>query len=145
MTTLLTRTTDGLHVDSDVALLEALTSPTLKIAKDSFRPRHAELDPLLFAAAAASGPDVTRNHYAHDFFPGVALPRAEGSWDWTKWDGDRVGAVNHPKKLVYTSRQGPRSLRAPGGKENARIDSDFTRPLGSNSLNLHAGKRVQDL
>jgi GTP cyclohydrolase II len=142
MTTLLTRTADGLHVDSDVALLEALTSPALKISKDSFRRRDAELDPLLIAAAMASGPNVTHNHYAHDLFPAVALPRAEGSWDWSKWDGDRVGAMNRPKKFVYTSRQGPRSLRAPAGKENTRSDSDFMR---SNPTDPHAGKRVHDL
>jgi GTP cyclohydrolase II len=147
MTTLLTRSADGLHVDSDLALLEALTSPTLKISKDSFsfRHRHDELDPLLLAAATTSSPNVTRNHYAHDFLPGVALPKGEGSWDWSKWDGDRVGAVNRPKKLVYTSRQGPRSLRAPGGKENTRFDSDLTQSLGSNYIDLHAGKRVQEL
>jgi GTP cyclohydrolase II len=145
MTTLLTRTADGLHLDSDLALLETLTSPTLKISKDSFRHRHDELDPLLLAAATASSPNVTRNHYAHDFLPGVALPKAEGSWDWSKWDGDRIGAVNRPKKFVYTSRQGPRSLRTPGGKENTRLDSDFTQSLGSNSIDLHAGKRVQEL
>ena len=141
MTSLLTRTTDSLHVDPDVALLDALTSPTLKLTKDTFRRRDAELDPLLLAAAAASGPNVTRNHYAHDFFPGVALPKAEGAWDWSKWDGDRVGAVSQPKKLVYTSRQGPRSSRASEGKENTRFDSDFTRPPASNSTNPTANKR----
>jgi len=54
-------------VDPDAALLEALTSPTLPIKKHSFRRRDAELDPLLLAAAMASGPGVTRNHYTHDF------------------------------------------------------------------------------
>jgi GTP cyclohydrolase II len=117
MTSLLTRTTDGLHVDPDAALLEALTYP----AKDSFRRRHAELDPLLLAAATASSPNVTRNHYAHDFFPGIALPRAEGAWDWSKWEGERAGAVNHAKKFVYTSRQGPRSARAREGKKNEAL------------------------
>ena len=143
MTSLLTRSPDILHVDTDVALLEALTSPTLKITKDSFRRRDAELDPLLLAAAAASDPNVTRNHYAHDFFPGIALPKAEGAWDWSKWDGDRIGAVSQPKKFVYTSRQGPRSSRASGAKENTRFDSDFTRPPGSNSTNPATSKRAQ--
>jgi len=143
MTSLLTRTADSLYVDPDIALLEALTSPTLKITKDSFRRRDAELDPLLLAAAAASGPNVTRNHYTHDFFPGVALPKAEGAWDWSKWDGDRIGAVSQPKKFVYTSRQGPRSSRASGAKENTRFDSDFTRPPGSSSTNPAANKRAQ--
>ena len=144
MTSLLTRSPDPLYVDPDLALLEALTSPALKMSKDSFRRRDAELDPLLLAAATASSPNVTRNHYAHDFFPGIALPRAEGAWDWSKWDGDRVGAMNNAKKFVYASRQGPRSLRAPGGKGNTRFDSDFIRSLVSKPIDLPAAKRVQD-
>ena len=143
MTSLLTRTADGLQLDSDLVLLEALTSPTLPIKKDSFRRRDAELDPLLLAAAAASGPNVTRNHYAHDFFPGVALPKAEGAWDWSQWDGERVGAVNQPMKFVYTSRQGPRTLRTREGKENAGagLDPDFPRPLLSTSTNVPTDRR----
>src|SRR5712691_8032117 len=139
MTSLLTRTADGLHVDPDAALLEALTYPK----KDTFRRRHAELDPLLLAAVTASSPNVTRNHYTHDFFPGIALPKAEGAWDWSKWEGDRIGAVSQPKKFVYTSRQGPRSSRGSGAKENTRFDSDFTRPPGSNSTNPATSKRAQ--
>ncbi|KAI9513251.1 cyclohydrolase [Russula earlei] len=141
MTSLLTRTPDGLLVDPDVALLEALTSPDLPSKKHSFRRRDAELDPLLLAAAVASGPSVTRNHYAHDFFPGVALPRAEGAWDWSQWDGERVGAVNQAKKFVYTSRQGPRTSRARAEKENP--DSDSKRPLASIPVNAPTGKRRQ--
>ncbi|KAI0307028.1 cyclohydrolase [Multifurca ochricompacta] len=141
MTSLLTRTSDGLQLDPDAALLEALTSPTLSLKKDSFRRRDAELDPLLLAAAAASGPNVTRNHYAHDFFPGVGLPKAEGAWDWSKWDGERVGAINQPKKFVYTSKQGPRSLRTREGKENSGFDSDFARSLQSAPVNVPTGKR----
>ncbi|KAH9977634.1 GTP cyclohydrolase II-domain-containing protein [Lactifluus volemus] len=85
--------------------------------KDSFRRRDAELDPLLFAAAVASAPGVTRNHYAHDFSPA----------DWSKRDGERIGAVNQPKKFVYTSRQG--------------FDPDFSRPLLSTSPILLTSKR----
>lgn len=129
MTSLLTRTADGLHLDPDLALLEAITSPSLPLKKDKFRRRDAELDPLLLAAAAASGPNVTRNHYAHDFFPGVGLPKAEGAWDWSKWDGERAGATNQAKKLVYASRQGPRSSRTQVGKENTGLDSEFSRRL----------------
>lgn len=143
MTSLLTRTPDGLHLDPDVALLEALTFPTLPMKKDSFRRRHAELDPLLLAAAVASGPNVTRNHYAHDFLPGVPLPKADGAWDWSKWDGS--GAVNHTKKFVYTSRQAPRSLRAQEGKENEGSDPSLVRPLGSVPVNIPASKRGQTL
>ncbi|KAI0303941.1 GTP cyclohydrolase II-domain-containing protein [Russula brevipes] len=147
MTSLLTRTTDGLHLDPDAALLEVLTSPTLPIKKNNFRRRDAELDPLLLAAAAASGPNVTRNHYAHDFFPGIALPKAEGAWDWSKWDGERIGAMNQAKKFVYTSKQGPRSLRAreTEGKENAGFHSDLARPLGPLPINVPTGKQGQSV
>ena len=137
MTSLFSRTADGLHVDPDAALLEALTFSPLPMKRDSFQRRHAELDSILLAAAAASGPNVTRNHYAHDFLPGTALPKAEGARDWSKRDG----AVNHAKKFVYTSRQAPRSLRSPQGKENETFDSDSTRPLGSVLVNIPAGKR----
>ena len=144
MTSLLTRTADGLQLDPNLAFLEALTSPTLPFKKkDSFRRRDAELDPLLFAAAVASAPGVTRNHYAHDFSPGVKLPKAEGSRDWSKWDGERIGAANQPKKFVYTSRQGPRSSRILEGKENVGtgFDPDFSRPLLSTSPILPTSKR----
>ena len=140
MTSLLSRT-DSLHHDPDAALLEALTFSSLPMQKDSFRRRHAELDTILLAAAAASGPNVTRNHYAHDFLPGTTLPKAEGAWDRSKWDG----AVNHAKKFVYTSRQAPRSLRTPQGEEKDRFDSDSTRPLGSVHVNIPAGKRGRAL
>ncbi|KAI0268112.1 GTP cyclohydrolase II-domain-containing protein [Gloeopeniophorella convolvens] len=134
MPSLLTRTADGLQLDPDAALLEALTAPTLTLKKDSFRRRDAELDPLLLAAAAASGPHATRNHYTHDFFPGVALPRAEGAWDWSKWDGEHLGTVQNGKRLVYASRQGPRSLRTQEGKENATVDTELVRPLSSTNI-----------
>ncbi|KAF8272137.1 GTP cyclohydrolase II-domain-containing protein [Lactarius quietus] len=137
MTSLLTRTADGLHLDPDLALLETLTSPSLPLKKDNFRRRDAELDPLLLAAATVSGPNVTRNHYAHDFFPGVGLPKAEGAWDWSKWDGERAGATNQAKKLVYISRQGPRSSHTQVEKENAGLDSEFSR----HRSNLSTSKR----
>ncbi|KAI0321943.1 GTP cyclohydrolase II-domain-containing protein [Amylostereum chailletii] len=98
---------------SDLALLDALTAPTPPI-KTNFRRRDEELDPLLLAAAATSGPNATRNHYQHDFFPGVSLPIAEGAWDWSKWDGDQ----KQGKRLVYASRQAPRSQRLRDNKEN---------------------------
>ncbi|KAF8897841.1 cyclohydrolase [Infundibulicybe gibba] len=85
--------------DSDAALLDILTAPTLPTAK-AFVRRDSALDPLLIAAAAASGPHVTRNHYHHDFFPGVMLPKSEGSWDWTKWSGDDAGKPER-KRYAY--------------------------------------------
>ncbi|KAL6305811.1 GTP cyclohydrolase II-domain-containing protein [Sparassis latifolia] len=97
---------------SDEALLDLLTAPTFPVAKHGTKRRDSELDPLLLAAAAASGPHVTRNHYAHDFFPAVGDPRAEGAWDWTKWRGDDALSRQERKpRLKYVSRQKPRRQR----------------------------------
>ncbi|KAG6910942.1 hypothetical protein DXG01_005996 [Tephrocybe rancida] len=105
---------------SDAALLDMLTAPTKPTPKTVFARRDAALDPLLIAAAAASGPNVTRNHYHHDFFPGVMLPQHEGSWDWTKFTG---GEKSERRRLAYVSRQAPRRQRVrepplEQGKEN---------------------------
>jgi GTP cyclohydrolase II len=95
--------------DDDSALLDILTGPNPASLKAVVLPRRdAALDPLLLAAAAASGPHVTRNHYAHDFFPGVMLPREEGSWDWANWKGRDATST---QRLTYVSRQGPRRAR----------------------------------
>jgi GTP cyclohydrolase II len=116
-------------VDADAALLDILTGPTLPTAK-SFARRDAALDPLLIAAAAASGPNVTRNHYHHDFFPGVMLPQGEGSWDWTKWSGEDASTKSERKRLTYVSRQAPRTQRlhdlAPeASKENDPLEREM--------------------
>ncbi|KAF9478178.1 hypothetical protein BDN70DRAFT_880350 [Pholiota conissans] len=105
----------------DAALLETLIGPDPQAAKSTFARRDAALDPLLIAAAAASGPHVTRNHYHHDFFPGVMLPQAEGAWDWTKFTGEDAAAKASRKRLTYVSRQAPRRQRlsiTEEGKEN---------------------------
>ena len=99
------------HSQADAALLDMLTGPTPPTAKTAFARRDAALDPLLIAAAAASGPHVTRNHYHHDFFPGVMLPQSEGSWDWTKWTGEDPSAKLERKRYTYVSRQAPRRVR----------------------------------
>lgn len=109
---------------SDAALLEMLTAPTPPNLKPSFARRDAALDPLLLAAAAASGPNVTRNHYHHDFFPGVMVPQAEGAWDWTRWKGEEAG-MRQKKRLTYVSRQAPRSTKYPNQeKENDKLQVD---------------------
>ncbi|KAF9076984.1 GTP cyclohydrolase II-domain-containing protein [Rhodocollybia butyracea] len=101
-----------------------LTGPDRPTHKTLLPRRDAALDPLLIAAACASGPHVTRNHYQHDFFPGVMLPQDEGSWDWTKFTGEDVSTKTERKRLAYVSRQGPRRQRLgldddiQGGKEN---------------------------
>ncbi|EPS95983.1 hypothetical protein FOMPIDRAFT_1025557 [Fomitopsis schrenkii] len=94
---------------SDLELLDLLTAPDLRPAKHGIRRRDSDLDPLLLAAAAAYGPHVTRNHYAHDFFPAVGDPRSEGAYDWTRFQGETVQA--RKPRLKYVSRQAPRSQR----------------------------------
>lgn len=100
---------------ADLAILDLLTAPTLPSAKHSkhgLQRRDSDLDPLLLAAAASCGPHVTRNHYAHDFFPAVIDPRAEGAWDWTNWKPDDAQSKAERKpRLKYVSRQAPRRQR----------------------------------
>ncbi|KAJ8488237.1 hypothetical protein ONZ45_g14039 [Pleurotus djamor] len=89
--------------------------------KSVLQRRDAELDPLLIAAAFASGPHVTRNHYHHDFFPGVMLPQDEGGIDWSKFaPEDATEREERRRRMVYVSRQAPRSkrLQLGDGKEN---------------------------
>ncbi|KAG6880165.1 hypothetical protein C0992_004617 [Termitomyces sp. T32_za158] len=114
------------YEQSDAALLDVLTASAKPTPKAVFVRRDAALDPLLIAAAAASGPQVTRNHYHHDFFPGVMMPKHEGSYDWTKFTGDEK---SQRKRLTYVSRQAPRRQRlrdlAPDhGKENNPYDGE---------------------
>ena len=97
---------------SDLALLDFLTSPDLPVAKHGLKRRDADLDPLMLAAVYSSGPQVTRNHYAHDFFPAVGDPRAEGAYDWTKWQAETPKSLGQRRpRLKYVSRQEPRSQR----------------------------------
>ncbi|EMD40945.1 hypothetical protein CERSUDRAFT_111520 [Gelatoporia subvermispora B] len=98
-------------LSADLALLDMLTAPTFTPAKPAFKRRDADLDPLLLAAAAAYGPHVTRNHYAHDFFPAVSDPRAEGAYDWTQWQPGVSPPQQRRPRLKYVSRQAPRSQR----------------------------------
>ncbi|KAI0677350.1 GTP cyclohydrolase II-domain-containing protein [Trametes maxima] len=113
---------------ADLALLDMLTAPAPPSAADlagkagkkkhAYKRRDADLDPLLLAAAASYG-QVTRNHYAHDFYPAVGDPRAEGAYDWTKWQPEDPAARQERRpRLKYVSRQAPRSQKAKDGKEN---------------------------
>ena len=136
-----TTTTSLSH--SDAALLDILTGPSIPNPK-SFARRDAALDPLLIAAAAASGPNVTRNHYHHDFFPGVMLPQHEGSWDWTKWTGDDSSTKPERRRFAYVSRQAPRRQHlqsSEGGKENDPIIHHETEPLKSTDNLPHPTKK----
>ncbi|OSX59443.1 hypothetical protein POSPLADRAFT_1048762 [Postia placenta MAD-698-R-SB12] len=113
---------------SDLALLDMLTAPDLPTPKRAMRRRDSDLDPLLLAAAAAYGPHVTRNHYAHDFFPALSDPRSEGAYDWTRWRGETK--QERKPRLKYVSRQAPRSqkLKEEREKENGQTkDADVLR------------------
>ncbi|KAJ6539642.1 GTP cyclohydrolase II-domain-containing protein [Mycena capillaripes] len=117
---------------ADAALLEMLTAPVPPSPKTKFSRRDAALDPLMIAAAAASGPHVTRNHYHHDFFPGVMLPQHEGSWDWSKWT---PGDSKPRRHLAYVSKQAPRRQKIQDGliPEDAK-ENDSTRDQTGTSL-----------
>ncbi|KAJ7498640.1 GTP cyclohydrolase II-domain-containing protein [Mycena latifolia] len=123
------------HTDdiADAALLEMLTAPAPTSPKAKFSRRDAALDPLMIAAAAASGPHITRNHYHHDFFPGVMLPQHEGSWDWTKWTPD--DPKQQRRHLTYVSRQAPRRQRVQDGQIPAAAkENDSSRDKTGTTL-----------
>ena len=106
----------GLDIEAELSVLNLLTqdSPVPKELQQTkkIKRRDTELDPLILAAAFASGPHVTRHHYSHDFFPAVGDPRAEGAWDWTKWTGEDASSVKHDqKRRTYNSQQAPRRQR----------------------------------
>jgi len=115
---------------SDAAVLDLLTGPSPSSPKPLPR-RDSFMDPLLLAATAASGPNVTRNHYAHDFFPGVMMPQSPGSYDWTKWSGEDAAARGERRRLTYVSRQGPRKarLQAEGKLEKENDSPQSPEPL----------------
>ncbi|KAJ7068569.1 cyclohydrolase [Mycena amicta] len=120
-------------LSADAALLEILTAPSPKI-KAKLPRRDAALDPLMIAAALASGPHITRNHAAHDFHSGESLPP-----DW------RTGAPeldskeqSQRRRLTYISRQAPRRQRlqeiqipaaVAGNKENDDGDMPVPSPV----------------
>lgn len=116
------------NVQSDDALLDILTGSDPKAIKMSFARRDAALDPLLLAVAAATGPQLTRHHYQHDFFPGVVMPQAEGSWNWKNFKGEDAASKDLHKRLAYVSRQAPRKERI--GLESAK---EYIQPFTLNS------------
>lgn len=105
----------GLDIEAQVSVLTLIQGspiPRGQPQSKKTKRRDTELDPLILAAAFASGPHVTRNHHSHDFFPAVGDPRAEGAWDWTKWTGqDASSAKSDPKQMSYHSQQAPRRQR----------------------------------
>lgn len=123
---------------ADLEILDLLTAPVLPSANDLKKPhaykrRDADLDPLLLAAAASYG-HVTRNHYTHDFFPAVGDPRAQGAYDWTKWQpGAQSPRQDRKTRLKYESRQAPRSQRLKQACVQQEKENDSERTATSPS------------
>lgn len=136
---------------ADLELLDMLTAPVVPsphelTKKGTYKRRDSDLDPLLLAAAASYG-HVTRNHYAHDFFPAVGDPRAEGAYDWTKWQPGSLSARPERKvRLKYESRQAPRSQRLKQvgleEKENGSVRTTSTPLRTTDNLPLPTPKCV---
>ena len=142
-------TMPGLDIEAELGVLTLLTQD-LPISKEQqqtkkIKRRDAELDPLILAAAFASGPHVTRHHNSHDFFPAVGDPRAEGAWDWTKWTGEDASSVKpDPKRSSYNSQQAPRRqrLRALGLPADSESQAEIvTSPTGHKSPSLQTQAR----
>ena len=129
----------GLDIDSQFNVLPLTLEE--KSQSKKVKRRDIELDPLILAAAFASGPHVTRNHHSHDFFPAVGDPRAEGAWDWTKWTGEDASSVKQdPKRRSYRSQQAPRRqrLRALGLPVDPEPQVDIVAPPTElKSISLH--------
>jgi GTP cyclohydrolase II len=149
----------NLDIEAELSVLDALTAPTTTIGPQlpqrlqkpshEFKRRDSDLDPLLLAAVSSSGPHVTRNHYAHDFFPAVGDPRAPGAWDWTKWTGEDANSKQTPVKASYTSLQAPRRerLKAMGIPADEGVDSlqdkeNTTRPALTHVENIPLPERA---
>ena len=92
----------------DALAVESNTTNTIK--KDTrFKRRDADFDPLLFVAAVASGPHVTRHHYHHNFNP----LDEDYFWNWEKREGYVNGSDEDDENVrpKYISKQAPRSER----------------------------------
>ncbi|GAA5954064.1 hypothetical protein JCM21900_005395 [Sporobolomyces salmonicolor] len=72
--------------------------------------RRPPVDPLMVAAAASAGPDVTRNHYLHSFFP--------HSLAYSSCDGERLSSAARRPKME--SRQAPRHIRIQAEEEERK-------------------------
>ncbi|CAE6523150.1 unnamed protein product [Rhizoctonia solani] len=88
---------------SDLDMLDALTGPT--IPQQSFSRRDAPFDPLLLAAAASTGPHMTRHHYHHDFYPVDEEAMSPKIGSYAHYDED------DESRPWYVSRQKPRRER----------------------------------
>ncbi|GAA5915869.1 hypothetical protein JCM8208_003938 [Rhodotorula glutinis] len=75
--------------------------------------RRPPVDPLMIAAAASAGPQVTRNHYFHTFFP--------QNLAYAPCDDERVSAAaTMAQRPKMESRQAPRTIRLQVEDEDRR-------------------------
>ncbi|KAH7887547.1 GTP cyclohydrolase II-domain-containing protein [Phlebopus sp. FC_14] len=93
--------------------------------------RDDSLDPLLFAAAFASGPHITRNHSGHAAYASRYNPSE--SPERSKRSPDDSGLAHERKRAAHVSKQGPRRLRLLQqtqleGKENDLWSNDLPKP-----------------
>lgn len=116
--------------EADLAVLDELIAPHSEPylhahpKSQSWSRRDAPLDPLLFAAAAASGPHVTRHHYHHDFFPAaLGFGKQQG---WSQWQEEEQKQDNMSGPR-YVSRQAPRSQRL--GEERKLLKKAVRLPV----------------
>jgi GTP cyclohydrolase II len=129
--------------EADLAFLDDMVAPHgepylhAHPKSQSWSRRDAPLDPLLFAAAAASGPHVTRHHYHHDFFP-AALGLGKEQ-DLSHWDGEDTEENEIAPR--YVSKQAPRSQRLSEEKKLNRtarlpVTPDLQTSLPGDELEL---------
>ncbi|GAA5975114.1 hypothetical protein JCM11641_000044 [Rhodosporidiobolus odoratus] len=85
--------------------------------KQRAKDRRPPVDPLLIAAAASSGPHVTRNHFAHAFQP-QGKPLAYASCDDERLTSS--SSAPGPNRPKMESCQAPRSVRLKVEEEEKR-------------------------
>ncbi|ORY90279.1 GTP cyclohydrolase II-domain-containing protein [Leucosporidium creatinivorum] len=92
--------------------------------------RRPPVDPLMVAAAASAGPDITRNHYLHEFFPHKLA--------YASCDDERPTIPSAPRPKMQ-SQQAPRRVRLATEAEErrqqeqkqAKLDAGLAEPFSS--------------
>ncbi|GAA6063811.1 hypothetical protein JCM10212_001642 [Sporobolomyces blumeae] len=128
--------TASAHPAGPDARLPSTSTQALKKRKQS--DRRPPVDPLMVAAAASAGPDLTRNHYLHSFYP--------HSLAYSSCDGERLPSTMSKPKME--SRQAPRHIRLLAEEEErkrkARAEQmkldEITRKLASQAGKDSKGK-----
>lgn len=93
------------HFSAESDAIQDLFSRSRSLKRSHSRRDSEALDSLIFAAASASGPHITRNHSGH----AIHLPLSQ-SPERIKRSDDSAAIPDH-KPLLYVSGQAPRRLR----------------------------------